>query len=188
MISTLIRIGVITLRRDRVVLALTFLLPIIFFSIFAGVFGNQQNPTSKVDVGVADLDQSAFSQGLVKALKAEGGLRVRTTTNADGTGEPLDRAKAEELVRQGRVPVSIVLPKGLGDSGRFFNRDANAPKVQLLADVSDPVAPQVVQGLLQKVTFTAAPEVLAREGMGMLEKYSGPLTQAQRESMDRWAT
>ena len=50
------------------------------------------------------------------------------------------------------------------------------PKVQLLADVSDPIAPQMVQGLLQKVSFTAAPDMMATEGMGMLEKYGGPLT------------
>jgi len=56
----------------------------------------------------------------------------------------------------------------------------------LLADVSDPIAPQMVQGLLQKVSFTAAPDVLASEGMGMLEKYGGPLTPAQRASMAEW--
>jgi ABC-2 type transport system permease protein len=43
-----------------------------------------------------------------------------------------------------------------------------------------------VQGLLQKVSFTAAPDVLAHEGMGMLEKYGGPLTPEQRASMERW--
>src|SRR5207247_2307842 len=59
-------------------------------------------------------------------------------------------------------------------------------KVQLLADVSDPVAPQVVQGLLQKVSFTAAPASMAAEGMSMFEKYAGPMTPAQRESTDRF--
>ena len=36
---TLIRIGLTNVRRDRVVQALTFVLPIVFFSIFASVFG-----------------------------------------------------------------------------------------------------------------------------------------------------
>ena len=187
MIPTIIRIGLIGLKRDRVVLALTFLLPIMFFSIFANVFGNQRNPTSKVNVSVVDLDQTPYSQELVKALKAEGGLNVRTTAKADGTGETLDRMSAEELVKGGGVPVAIILPKGIGDAGHFFDRRADGPKVQLLADVSDPIAPQVVLGLLQKVSFTAAPDMLAREGVGVMEKYSGPLTQAQRDSMDRWS-
>ena len=36
---TLLRVGWTNLSRDRVAQALTFLLPIIFFSIFAMVFG-----------------------------------------------------------------------------------------------------------------------------------------------------
>jgi len=186
MIGTLLRLGYLNVRRDRVVLALTFLLPVIFFSIFASVFGNQGDSTARIDVAVVDLDQSEFSKKLVKALTAEGGLRVRTTDNANGTGAALDRDRAEKLVKDGRVPVAIILPKGFAAGGLFFNQDASAPKVQLLADVSDPIAPQVVQGLMQKVSFTAAPASMANEGLGMLEKFGGPLTAEQRKSMDTW--
>ena len=48
MIGTLLRIGFINIRRDRVVQALTFLLPIMFFSIFATVFGNQRNVSERI--------------------------------------------------------------------------------------------------------------------------------------------
>jgi len=188
-IGTLLRIGMLGVARDRVVLALTFLLPVIFFSIFASVFGNQRDTTTRINVGVVDLDQTEFSKKLVKALTAEGGLRVRTTENPDGTGYALDsRERAEKLVKDGRVPVAIVLPKGFGEGGQIFSRSETAPKIQLLADVSDPIAPQVVQGLLQKVSFTAAPAAMATEGMGMLEKYGGPLTPEQRKSMDTWTS
>lgn len=186
MIGTLLRIGTLNVKRDRVVLALTFLLPVMFFSIFASVFGSQRDTTSKVRVAVTDLDQSDYSKKLVKALMLEGGLRVRTTENEDGTGAVLNRELAEGLVKSGKVPVAIVLPKGFAEGGRFFNRTETAPKIQLLADVSDPIAPQVVQGLLQKVSFTAAPAGMATEGIGMLERYGGPLTPEQRTSMDRW--
>lgn len=186
MIGTILRIGFLSVRRDRVVLAMVFLLPVMFFSIFATVFGNQRDSTSKIRVAVADLDRSDYSRKIVRALADEGGLIVRTTDKEDGTGAPLDREKAEALVKDGTLPVAVVLPKGYGASGRLFSRDASAPKVELLADVSDPIAPQMVQGLLQKVSFTAAPDVLASEGMGMLEKYGGPLTPAQQASMDDW--
>jgi len=186
MIGTLLRIGFINLRRDRVAQALVFLLPIMFFSIFASVFGNQRDSTSKIKVAVADLDQTDYSRKFTAALADEGGLKVRTTENEDGTGAVLDRNNAEELVKKGTLSVAVVLPKGFASGNRFFSRDASAPKVQLLADVSDPIAPQMVQGLLQKVSFTAAPDMLATEGMGMLEKYGGPLTPAQRSSMEEW--
>ena len=189
MIGTLLRVGFINLRRDRVAQSLTFVLPIIFFSIFATVFGNQGNATRRVRVAVVDEDQSEYSRKLIQAFQAEGGLRVQTTRDPDGDAV-LDRAAAEALVKAGTVPVAVILPDGLGESPRFWSDGSPtpAPKVQLLADVSDPVAPQLVQGLLQKVSFTAAPESMATQGVEMFEKYSGPLTPVQRQSMDDWMT
>ena len=188
MMGTLLRIAWTNFRRDRVALSLTFVLPLIFFSIFAGIFGNQRSSaTRRLRVAIVDEDRTAYSQALVAALQSEGALRAQTTAEENGKGEVLDRVKAEALVRKGDLPVAVVLPKGLGDSKKFWSDAASrGPKVQLLADVSDPIAPQVVRGLLQKVSFTAAPESMAAEGLAMFEKYSGPLTPAQRASFDRW--
>jgi ABC-2 type transport system permease protein len=188
MIATLLKIFSTNLRRDRVAQAMVFLLPILFFSIFANVFGQQRDPTRKVNVALADEDHSAFSMKLSKALMAEGSLAIRTTTEKDGKGDPLTRESAETLVRDGAIPVAIVLPKGLGDNVRLFGNEASAVKVQLLADVSDPIAPQMVSGLLQKVSFTAAPDVMADQGIKMFTQYGGGLTPAQQSAMDQWKT
>jgi ABC-2 type transport system permease protein len=188
MIGTLLRIGWTNFRRDRVALSLTFVLPIVFFSIFAGVFGNQRSPaTRRIEVAIVDEDGSDYSKAVVAALRSEGALRTRITPEEDGRGATLDRAAAEKLIRAGDLPVAVVLPKGFGESRQFWSGTTGASaRVQLLADVSDPIAPQVVQGLLQKVSFTAAPESMATEGLAMFERYSGPLTPAQRASVDRW--
>ena len=186
MIGTLLRIGFINIRRDRVVQALTFLLPIMFFSIFATVFGNQRNVSERITVAVADEEKSEYSKRLVKALAAEGALKIQTTTERDGTGAELTRETAEALIKGGTYSVAIVLPKGFSEGRNVFQPDPARPKIQLLSDVSDPIAPQMVLGLLQKVSFTAAPDMLATDGMGMLEKYGGPLTPEQRTSMDNW--
>ena len=188
-LATLLRIGWLNLKRDRVAQALTFALPIIFFSIFATVFGNQRNATTRrTNVAVVDEDQSDFSKRVVAALKTEGALRVRTLKRSDDPASVLDRASAEALIKSGDVPVAIVLPKGLGDAPRFWAEPgATSPKVLILADVSDPIAPQLVQGLLQKVSFTAAPASIAIEGLSLFEKYSGPLTTEQRRSVDQWS-
>ena len=37
---------------------------------------------------------------------------------------------------------------GLGAAAAAFAQDPGSPRIQLLADVSDPVAPQMVNGLL----------------------------------------
>jgi ABC-2 type transport system permease protein len=185
MILTLVRISWTNLRRDRVVQMLVFVVPIVFFSIFATVFGNQSNATSRVSVAVTDEDHSEFSQRILQALRREKALRVRTTAGPDG-GLPLDRSAAEALVRNGDVPVAIVLPAGLGQSGLLFDANGHSPRVQLLADVSDPVAPQMVYGLMEKTIMTAAPDILASSGVAQFDKHAGGLTPTQRTAVDRW--
>ena len=186
MIGTLLRIHWTNLKRDRVAQALTFLLPIVFFSIFAGVFGSQgQDSTSRLRIAVVDEDASELSARIVEGLRKEGALRVRTTVETDG-GAALDRASAEALVRNGDLPVAVVLPKGLGASAAAFGSANSGVRIQLLADVSDPVAPQMVNGLLQKVTMTSAPDLMMQGGISQFEKHAGALTAQQRTAVDTW--
>ena len=189
MIATLLRISWTNLRRDRVAQALTFLLPILFFSIFASVFGSQgRNSTARVRIAVVDEDGSEMSRRVVTGLKTESALRVRTTAGADEKGATLDRATAERLVQNGDVPVAVILPKGLGATAMAFGPSTGAPRIQLLADVSDPIAPQMVGGLLQKVTMTAAPDLMMKGGLTQFEKYAGAMTPGQRSAVNAWLT
>jgi ABC-2 type transport system permease protein len=183
---TLIRVAWTNLSRDRVAQALTFLLPIIFFSIFATVFGQQGNSqTTRIRVAVVDEDGSEFSKRLLEGLKKESGLRVRTTADEKADSPPLVRAAAERLVRNGDVPVAVVLPKGLGAA---FGQTGlgGGPAISLLADPSDPIAPNMVGGLLQKVTMTAAPDLMMQGGLRQFETYAGALTTEQRAAVDEW--
>jgi ABC-2 type transport system permease protein len=187
MITTLLRVSWINLKRDRVAQALTFLLPILFFSIFASVFGNQGRPsTSRVRIAIVDEDGSELSRRIVTALGQETGLRVRTTVDAEGTGAPLDRVAAVGLVRNGALPVAVILPKGIGAAAAAFGQGTGGARVQLLADVSDPVAPQMVHGLLQKVAMTAAPDLMMQGGITQFEKHAGALTPGQRSAVSAW--
>jgi ABC-2 type transport system permease protein len=184
--GTLIRIAWTNLRRDRVAQALTFVLPIIFFSIFASVFGGRGDaPTPRVRAAVVDDDRSPFSARVIAALRAESSLQVRTTASGNDADAPLDRASAERLVRGGDVPVAIVIPSGLGDAFGT-NGFGGGPSITLLADPSDPIAPSMVGGLLQKVTMTAAPDLLMRGGLRQFETHAGPLTPGQRAAVDQW--
>jgi len=68
MIGTLLRLGWINLRRDRVAQMMTFALPVMFFSIFALIFGHQRNATQRIHLPVVDEDHSEYSARLVAAL------------------------------------------------------------------------------------------------------------------------
>jgi ABC-2 type transport system permease protein len=182
MIGTLLKAGWLNLKRDRVAQALTFALPIVFFSIFASVFGGQGEATSRVRVAVVDEDHSELSARIIAGLEKETALRVRRTTD---DGAALDRRRGEELVKNGDVPVTIVIPQGIGESFGAAGFGSSA-KVQLLADVSDRIAPQMVLGLLQKVTMTAAPDLMMKGGMKQFEQRAGALTPQQRAAVDAW--
>ena len=184
MIGTLLKTGWLNLRRDRVAQALTFLLPIVFFSIFASVFSGQASGTSLIRVAVVDEDQSELSRRILGGLQKEAGLRVTTATGEPA--RPLDRAAGERLVRSGDVPVAVVLPAGLGAAFGSSGFGASGVKVLILADVSDKIAPQMVTGLLQKVSMTAAPDLLMAGGMEQFEAQAGALTPQQRAAVDTW--
>ena len=187
MIGTLLRISWTNLKRDRVAQAMTFLLPILFFSIFATVFGNPgATSTSRIRIAVVDEDRTDFSRRIVAGLDKETALRVRKTVDADGKGPLLDRERARALVKSGDVPVAVVLPPGLGASAAAFGQSANATHIQLLVDVSDRIAPPMVSGLLQKVAMTSAPELMMQSGIKQFERYGGVLTPAQRSAVDAW--
>jgi ABC-2 type transport system permease protein len=165
MITTLMRISRITLRRDRVAQAMTFVLPIAFFSIFASVFGGASlSRMPRVRVAVADEDRSDMSRYLIEALKADSSLRVRDSVAGSGTGAagPIDRARAEAMVRGGDLPVAVVLPKGWGAT--FPNLNGKGMRAEMLADPSDPVGARVVTGLLQRAAARVLRGGVAAEG------------------------
>jgi ABC-2 type transport system permease protein len=185
--GTLLRVGWINLRRDRVAQALTFVLPIVFFSIFAMVFGGQRDAsTARIRIAVVDEDHSEVSARLIEGLRGEKSLRPRTTADETGTGPVLDRPAAERLVRSGDVPIAVIIPAGMGEAFSTNGFAGGGPAIQLLSDVSDPIAPQMVQGLLQKVAMTAAPDLLMQGGMRQFEARAGALSAQQKAAVDAW--
>ena len=69
MILPIVRTALLALRRDRAAFALSFVLPVAFFSIFAAIFGSHRDTMPTIKVIVVDQDQSEASRQLVKALQ-----------------------------------------------------------------------------------------------------------------------
>ncbi|MGD0823764.1 MAG: ABC transporter permease [Terriglobales bacterium] len=181
------RTALIGLRRDRGALALSFILPIGFFSIFAVIFGGQRDTTPKISVLVVDEDHSAASQSLVRGLEREGSLRVKTKPEPkQGTEQPeYTAATAEAAVKAGTAPVALIIPHGFGENPISFGApNPNQPTIQLLKDSSDMIAPQVVAGLLQKVAMTSMPDTMAEQGLKYMDQYAGGFTAEQKQKID----
>ena len=185
MIFAIARNRLWNLRRDRAAMVLSFVVPIVFFSVFASIFGrgSGRSATNPVRVIVADEDGSEASKRLVAALTAEGGLRVAVRReskddNAAAAAAPFTAATAEAAVRGGDYPAAIVVPRGFGERPIRFGPAGSQPKVILLSDPSDPIAPQVLSGLLQKIAMSAVLESMGRAGAPAASSAASPAAPA----------
>jgi len=188
MIAAIIRTGFLGLRRDRGAFLLAFILPVAFFSIFALVTGGMgANRTPRVNVLVVDEDRSAISERLIGGLVREPSL-IASTRPATKKGVPVlpeyVAATAETAVRQGVAPAALIIPKGFGSSPVAFGPGTDRKAIRILHDSSDPVAAQVLAGILQKVAMTSLPDAMARVGMNYFDRASGGLTQQQQQNID----
>jgi ABC-2 type transport system permease protein len=186
LIFAIARTALAGLRRDRAALALSFVLPIAFFSVFAAIFGYRHDTIPQVHLIVVDEDHSEASRDLVRGLKREGSLVVATRPESkDKNAAEYTADTAEAAVKAGTVPVALIIPPGWGQHPIAFNGNGDkAADIQLLNDQSDAIAPQVVSGLLQKVAMTSMPASMAGEGRTYMEKYMGALTPEQRARWD----
>jgi len=187
LIIPIVRTAIVSLRRDRAALALSFLLPIAFFSIFATIFGGRQDSTPKVSIILVDEDRSTASANLVRGLQHEDSLVIHTRPPSKSKGAELPEytaATAEAAVQAGEAPVALIISKGFGDHPISFSGNQDGPTIQLLNDSSDQIAPQMVAGLLQKVGMTAFTPAMAEEGMKYTGQYIGGFTPKQRQRMN----
>lgn len=183
----IIRTAMASLRRDRGALSLSFVLPVVFFSIFAVIFGGRRDSTPKIHVLVVDEDHSRASVRLVQGLKQESSLVADTRPGRVKDVEPPEytATTAETAVKQGVAPIAVIIPQGFGENPISLGpADPNRPTIQLLEDSSDMVAPQMVTGLLQKVAMTSMPDLMAEQGSKDFDQLAGGLTREQRDRLN----
>jgi len=190
MIGTMMRLGWTNLKRDRVALFLTFLMPLVFFSIFAAIFGNmggsgESGAMKALRVLAVDEDGSDVSRALLASLAAEDSLDVAAAPDAnEETPEPASwtRDSAYREVRGGRAAAAVVVPRGFGEEYGNFGQPGQP--LELIYDASNPMAQFAVSGLLQAAAFQAAPSALMESGFEALEQFGGgDLTEDQQSAM-----
>jgi ABC-2 type transport system permease protein len=177
MISTILKINFLNLRRDRAAFALTFVLPVVFFSIFAMIFGRMDRDArdNKIKVAVVDLDRSDKSNALIKAMQTEKQLDI---TLAD------DKSQVRRDVHDGRFAAAIVVLEGCG--GVLGNPGANRDCVELVYDAANPLAENAVAGLIQgAAVVSAAPEVRSTFSRGFVRVRSSDVRAGESISNQR---
>ncbi|MBC02915.1 MAG: hypothetical protein CMJ34_06390 [Phycisphaerae bacterium] len=168
----LLRMAWITLRRDRLGLGLYAIVPIVFLSIFATVFGGfGRNGENKVRVALLDLDRSEASGRLVEAARSASRIDLVSVTG--------DQPEAiDTLIAGGEYPAGIVVPKGFGESLR--DPGGAIRPLEIRFDRANPIAPEFARGVLAASAWEGlAAELLGRE-IRVFEMVAGPLTPRQQ--------
>ncbi len=187
MIAAIVQTGFRSLRRDRGALILSFVVPVVFFSVFATIFSNStRNGTPRVSVLIVDEDRSTVSDRLVRALGREGSLHVQVRPEAN-RGQPekpvYTAASAEAAVKAGDAPSALIIPAGFGANPTGFGQGGTRGPLRILHDSSDPVAAQVLAGMVQKVMASSLADTIAGQGMTYFDQAAGGLTPEQRKSV-----
>jgi ABC-2 type transport system permease protein len=169
MIWTVVQTSWRRLKNNRSELFLTFIVPMVFFSIFALIFGSRDasSSTPKIKIAVSNVSGSELSYRAVRQLEQQQSLRIsqRETKSDSGSmagdsSTSVDRAKAEDLVRRGMVSAAVVFSNSKETLG-----SGQLPKIEILTDSFDQVASQVLAALVQKAVMTANAELISEKSI-----------------------
>jgi ABC-2 type transport system permease protein len=126
----------------------------VFFSIFALIFGSRDSSSStpKIKVAISNEFPTELSDRSIALLQEQKSLRL-ADRSAKSTGQTansisVSRETAEDLVRRGMVSAAVVFAKADPQSG-------GQPEIQILTDSFDQVASQVLTAVVQKAVMTA---------------------------------
>ncbi|MBM3963737.1 MAG: ABC transporter permease [Planctomycetes bacterium] len=165
MIWTVIQTSLRRLKNNRSELLLTFVVPILFFSIFAMIFGARGSSTSgtpRIKVALANDSDSWVAKRASELLLEQHSLQFADQNRS------VPRSKAEDWVRRGMVSAAIVFGPAASPAADTASESVQhseaaqhsekLPRIEVLSDSYDQVASQVMIALVQRAVMTAAAE------------------------------
>jgi ABC-2 type transport system permease protein len=162
------------LARDRAALAMTFVLPALFFLIFAAIFSGATGEQLRLKVALADEVRDEISTRLVAALGDDTALlRVG--------GDELDADEVRGLVRKGTADVGLIV-RADGEPLDSLGGFGPAPLL-IVADPVRGVAVPMLKGQVQKAYFSALPDVALGSVVELVEDQFVEFDEAQTEDI-----
>jgi ABC-2 type transport system permease protein len=163
------------LFRDRGALAMSFVLPVAFFLIFAVIFAGATGEQLRLRLAIADEVGSEISQRFLAGLLLDPSLLPIESDSLAAT-------EVRELVRSGTADVGLVVRAGaepLDSLGGF-----GPPPLLIVSDPARGVAVAMLTGQIQKAYFAALPDVALGNVAALLEDQFIELDEVQREQLD----
>jgi ABC-2 type transport system permease protein len=157
------------LRRDRGALVMAFVLPVVFFLVFAWIFAGTSGSDLRIRLAVADGVADADSRALLAALAADDGIEI--------VGATTDAATARERVRKGSADAGLLVKGSLRAAGPN-------PPLLILYDPARQVAASMLAGRVQRAYVQALPDAALGGVIAVLDARFLKLDDAQRTRLD----
>ncbi len=168
MTGAVLRTLFLELGRDRGALVMAFVLPVIFFLVFAWIFAGTGGDDIRIRLVVADTIDDADTRALLAALEAD----VELTRAADPDA-------ARERVRRGKADAGLLIRQTLRDAP-----EGSPPPIVLLFDPTRGVAASMLAGRVQRAYVQALPDVALGEVIAVLDARFLDLDDAQRKRLE----
>ncbi|MFN0177372.1 MAG: ABC transporter permease [Gemmatimonadales bacterium] len=159
--------------RDRGAVAMSVVLPVIVFLVFAAIFSGASGQNLRINVAIADEQRSEESTRLLTGLGRDPGLVIQAV-----------ESEAEALARVASGSVDVAMIVRAGSSLREVAGDGEPP-IAIRYDPIRQVAAQVLAGQVQKAYFAALPDVALGSVADLLGQGFVEFTPGQRDSLER---
>lgn len=167
----LLRKSLLTFRRAKAAVIITFVVPITLIYLFGHVFGlyRKEAGPSGIPVAVVNASGDPAALDLIEALRAEKSITViADAAAAEGTRRPLTEADVRAGLHDNEYRFALILPPDLISSERL------GLHVKFLSNPRNDIEAQMVNGILQKTIFTKVPQLLGRSLQQRARDYIGP--------------
>jgi ABC-2 type transport system permease protein len=138
------------IRRDRSMLPLIFIMPVIQLVLFGYVVGAD---VRNLSLAVYDQDHSIQSQQVVDAFTSSGYFTLAARPTSD--------AQLKDTIDGGTAVIAVVIPKGLGDAVR----EKRPEQIGLIVDGSDSRTSQVANGYAQGIVANLSSRFYPQPGV-----------------------
>ena len=135
-------------------------LPFVFMTLYALVFGGDDDAMPKIGLAIVDQDSSLASQ-LVRGALEQGPVGDMLTLH-----DARDMPAVDELFKAETVSAALVLPHGFGN--KFLRNEPDT--LRLVRNPRHTIGPQVAEGIVGSLTTIAN---------GMAGRFSAPLQDAR---------
>lgn len=164
--------------KDRPVVVVTYLMPILVIFLFGSIFGAGEGGTagpSGIRLGIVNESPSPIANQLIQELERSGSLQLVFEANGKDQPEPLTEEKVRRMISENQLQFALVFPedavaeKGLGVNVKYLHNPQNQ------------IEQQMVEGVVQRTLFSETPRIYLE---AMQESMGGLITDREVETFN----